>query len=146
MVVEVVAVLIATELLYEGLSNWFWLELVFLKKLRKMNKYFYFQKIPVTEPVELEPFPWWLVKDILKENFWYQNQGFPRSALKMHKLSQCSSTENWKKISSLDHSKKRCFCNASIFFSTNLSVGCKLRISLSFIISCLNEIRGCQSC
>ena len=68
-VVVVVAVLIAMELLYEGLSNWFWLELVFLKKLGKMNKYFYFQKIPETEPVELEPFPWWLVKDILKENF-----------------------------------------------------------------------------
>ena len=33
-----------------------------------------------------------------------------------HKLPQRASSENWKKISSLDHSKNRCFCNASIFF------------------------------
>merc|ERR1711911_151038 len=76
-VAVMVAVLIAVELLHEGLSNWFWLESVFLKKLGKMNKYFYFQKIPETEPVELEPFPWWLVKDILKANFFIPKSRLP---------------------------------------------------------------------
>ena len=35
MVAVMVAVLITVELLYEGLSNWFWLEPVFLRKLGK---------------------------------------------------------------------------------------------------------------
>ena len=85
----------------------------FSKKLRNNN---IFKKIPVTEPVELEPFPWWLMKDILKENFLVSKSKFPPFGQKKCKLPKPASSKNWKKMLLLTPQKIDAFAMHKFFF------------------------------